>query len=74
MNGVPITPKMINCEGCRLDGVKTPFCEALCPIRQCALDKGFATCGDCPDMETCETVGMIHRSNTIAKERLTGRN
>lgn len=34
--------------------------------------KSFATCGDCPDMETCKAVGMIHRSNAVDKERLTG--
>lgn len=34
--------------------------------------KCFATCGDCPDMETCEAVGMIHRSNAVDKERLAG--
>ena len=70
MNGVPITAKMINCEGCRVEGVKTPFCSALCPIRKCALKKSFDTCGDCPDMERCETVGMVHNSSSEAKERL----
>ena len=72
MNGVPITPEMINCEGCRVDGVKTPFCDALCPIRQCALGKGFATCGDCLDRETCDNVGAVHKSDPEAKKRLTG--
>ena len=37
LNGVEITSEMINCDGCRLDGRKTPFCDSLCPIRQCAL-------------------------------------
>lgn len=72
MNHAPITPEMINCEGCRMDGVKTPFCETLCPIRQCALSKGFATCGDCPDMEDCDNVGAVHKSDPEAKKRLTG--
>ncbi|MBQ4513420.1 MAG: hypothetical protein II969_10520 [Anaerolineaceae bacterium] len=26
--------KMINCIGCRLGGVKTPYCDSLFPIRQ----------------------------------------
>ena len=30
LNGVEITPAMINCLGCRVDGPKTPFCESLC--------------------------------------------
>lgn len=72
MNDAPITAEMIHCEGCRVDGVKTPFCNSMCPIRQCAMERGFATCGDCPDMENCETVGMVHKSNAEAKRRLTG--
>lgn len=37
LNGILITPEMINCDGCRVNGVKTPFCDKLCTIRQCAL-------------------------------------
>ena len=37
LNGMEITPEMINCVGCRIDGVKTPYCESLCPIRLCAI-------------------------------------
>ena len=70
LNGASITAEMINCEGCRMDGVKTPFCNALCPIRQCALEKGFATCGDCPQMDTCAVVGSVHGSDPVAKARL----
>ena len=33
LNSVEITPEMINCSGCRIDGVKTPYCDSLCPIR-----------------------------------------
>lgn len=29
LNGVEITSEMINCDGCRLDGRKTPFCDSL---------------------------------------------
>lgn len=66
LNGVEITPEMIRCEGCRIDGVKTPYCDSLCPIRQCALAKGFETCGDCGEMESCARVGIIVGNNKEA--------
>lgn len=66
LNGVEITPEMINCVGCRIDGVKTPFCDSLCQIRQCGLGKGYATCGDCAEMEKCEKVGMVIGNNPQA--------
>ena len=66
LNGVEITPEMINCTGCRIDGVKTPFCESLCPIRQCAVSKDYETCGRCSDMETCEKLRMITGDNPDA--------
>ena len=43
MNHAPITPEMINCMGCREDGVKRPYWEGMCGIRKCAVEKGFAT-------------------------------
>lgn len=70
LNGVEITPDMIHCEGCRIDGIKTPYCDSLCPIRQCALGSGFETCGDCAEMESCEKVGMILKNNAEARRNL----
>ena len=72
LNGVEITPEMINCTGCRIDGVKTPFCDSLCPIRQCALGKAVETCGNCIEMNTCEKLKMITGNNAEALERLKG--
>ena len=63
LNQVKITPDMIHCVGCHVDGVKTPFCESLCPIRQCALNHGFETCGDCAELPRCEKIGMIIQNN-----------
>ena len=40
LNGVEITREMINCTGCRVSGVKTPYCGSLCPIRRCAMSRG----------------------------------
>ena len=71
LNGVEITPEMINCDGCRIDGVKTPYCESLCPIRQCALSKKLETCGDCEEMQACEKVKMIIGNNKEALKNLT---
>lgn len=59
LNHAPILPEHIHCEGCRSEGVKTLFCESLCEIRRCALEKGVATCGGCPDMEACPVVEEI---------------
>lgn len=70
LNGITITAEMINCMGCRVDGVKTPFCSNYCQIRKCALDKGVETCGDCPDMENCQTVGMVLSNNPEALKNL----
>ena len=70
LNGVEITPDMINCAGCRVDGVKTPYCDTLCPIRQCAMGKGYETCGDCVEVRTCEKAGMILGNNEDARRNL----
>lgn len=72
LNGVEITPEMINCAGCRIDGVKTPYCESLCPIRQCAMGKKIETCGKCVEMESCEKIGAIIGNNPNVRERLKG--
>lgn len=70
LNGTEITPEMIRCEGCRADGAKTPYCDSLCPIRQYARGKAVETCGDCPAMNDCQTVGMVLANNAEAAENL----
>ena len=70
LNDAPILPEHINCEGCRADGVKTVYCESLCRIRQCALKKGMATCGDCPDIETCQELEEVVSNSPEALENL----
>lgn len=73
LNHAPILPEHINCLGCRADGVKTVFCDSLCQIRQCALNKGVETCGGCPEMERCGTVGQIHAGAPEARDNLMAR-
>ena len=59
LNGVTILPEMINCTGCRIEGVKTPFCDRLCPVHNCVREKGLNTCADCGQMDGCPTLGRI---------------
>ena len=70
LNHTRILPEHINCTGCRADGVKTVFCESICAVRKCALQQGFATCGDCRKMETCPTLGTIVANNPDALKNL----
>ena len=69
-NNAPILPEHINCQGCRVNGVKTIFCENMCEIRKCALEKGVFTCGVCTEIESCPTVAMIFENNPSALENL----
>ena len=70
LNGVPITPEMMNCTGCRVEGAKTPFCDNLCPIHNCVREKGLDTCADCAQMDGCQTLGRIAANNPPALENL----
>lgn len=70
MNNAPITAEMINCMGCRADGVKTPYCDFMCEIKKCASEKGVETCGACREMKACKTVAEVLDNSEEAKERL----
>ena len=70
LNQIEILPEQINCEGCRCDGKKTVFCDKLCQIRQCAMKKGFETCGDCSELDNCKTVAMVVGNNKEALKNL----
>lgn len=72
LNGIEITPEMINCEGCRLDGAKTVYCDSLCPVRQCARSLQMETCGSCPKLGTCEKVAPILQNSAEARDNLKG--
>ena len=72
LNQAPILPEHINCRGCRVEGIKTVFCDSMCEIRKCALKKGAATCGDCSELEGCPTVGAILENNPSALKNLKG--
>lgn len=52
--------RTINCTGCREEGVKFTHCYE-CEIRKCVASKSFQTCGECPEMESCSIVAMVHQ-------------
>ena len=65
----PITPESINCTGCRTEGVKIAHCSQ-CEIVKCVKVKGFATCGECGELDTCQVVGFVLQHVPDAKENL----
>jgi hypothetical protein len=64
-----ITSESINCTGCRLEGAKIAHCYD-CEICKCAKTKGFNTCGDCEELETCKIVGFVIQNVPGTKENL----
>ena len=70
LNQAPILPEHINCEGCRVNGVKTVFCDSLCRIRQRRLKQAVTTCGQCPELEPSGPVGATFENNPAALENL----
>ena len=52
----PFTADMINCTGCKSDGVKIGFCS-FCEVRKCATDKGVDGCKHCDEVKTCKIIG-----------------
>ena len=63
LNGVPITPEMIHCTGCRAEGAKTPFCDKLCPVHHCVREKSLDACADCGQMDSCPTLVIDNCTN-----------
>ncbi len=59
-NAPDISSEMINCTGCREDGVKLAHCSE-CEVLKCVVSKGYETCADCHDMDNCNIVAMIHK-------------
>ena len=69
-NAKEITAATINCMGCRTEGVKFSYCSDYCEIRKCVNAKGFNTCGDCKEMDTCQIVGALFQNAPHAKQNL----
>jgi hypothetical protein len=62
--------KTVNCEGCQESDKEKVFSYCrVCAIRQCALEKGYATCAECADFG-CEKVRAIWEHDGGAQKRL----
>ncbi len=59
-NAPDLSASMINCTGCLEEGAKFSHCYE-CEIRNCAKAKGFKTCGECKDMESCALLAGIFK-------------
>ena len=53
-----ITPDMINCTGCREEGVKIGHCPE-CEIRNCANSNNLRTCAKCDKLDNCVTLKNV---------------
>jgi hypothetical protein len=52
-----VGPEQILCGGCR-GPEELSFC-AGCRIRPCATKRGYSTCAECDEMDTCKTLGAF---------------
>ncbi len=64
-----IVPEMINCTGCMEEGVKIGHCYE-CQVRNCVISRGYKTCADCAQLDSCKIVSQIHQFSPIALENL----
>jgi hypothetical protein len=58
--GLPVKPEHINCEGCRSTGIKTYYCEQMCAVRKCVLDRELDNCAAC-DAFPCANLEEIFK-------------
>lgn len=60
----------VKCDGCRMNGRRTAYCENNCEIIPCIARTEYEHCGQCPKMEKCGKVAKIFSGKPEAKENL----
>ena len=55
-----------------MEGVKTPFCDKLCPIHNCVREHGLDTCAGCPQMDGANSSFVLENLNKL-REVATGK-
>ena len=59
----------VTCDGCTSTGRLGGYCQD-CPVRACAVKKGFENCAHCADYGTCETLNGFIAEIPDAKQTL----
>lgn len=62
-------PEDINCKGCKSGGQKGHYCEKMCKVSKCCIEKGFGTCAECESF-VCKDLQKIFNYSIDAKKRL----
>ena len=70
MHNHNFTSDMINCTGCKGDGVQICHCS-VCDVRKCASEKGVVNCEACSDFKTCKTISDFNAYVAQATARLS---
>lgn len=74
MNNTPeITAAIINCMGCRTDGVKFALCNNYCEIWKYVSGKEFNAYTDCKELNNYQIIGAIFQHSPNAKNLLTSK-
>jgi hypothetical protein len=71
MFGTEFKPEQINCDGCTADGQHIVYCEHMCEIRKCAVEKKVETCAVCADYG-CEKLEAFLKNVPEARKTLEG--
>ena len=62
-----IRPEHINCDGCLSKGRKFFFCQDICEVRKCCIEKEIAHCALC-DMYLCDKLqNFIEQAPVVGK-------
>jgi hypothetical protein len=51
-----------HCKGCKLGYAsgERDLAKARCRIKVCCITRGYQSCADCPDLDTCDIIGSFH--------------
>ncbi len=69
MFNAQMKPEDINCDGCTATGQHILYCDSMCEIRKCAIQKNVTNCAYC-EKYACETLTAFLKQVPEAKERL----